>query len=191
MANDSVPFAASSASSTSLGETKLLVASVSLGLGVSPLFADPTVLPSLVQESTPVLSLRAQDCILRAEPRAFNYWRAMGFEPLTARKNVAAFMLAEADEQHNAPVWARDWLTSMSSAYEVRLPRFTCSPAPADRKLLPQGLRLGQHQSARMPASTHSAGIEDGLLLVPPGRLAGHGTDFELKSICACRFRSC
>ncbi|GAA5992731.1 hypothetical protein JCM10908_006902 [Rhodotorula pacifica] len=151
------------AASTSTVTTML--SSVCNTLGASPLFSDQTALPSLVAEAAPAFSLRAQHCLVQTDSLAFDFWRAMGFEPIAAAKDVTAVVLCEEEESGSFVRAAQGWMNAMGSAYE--------------------GLRLGTHRPAEVAGASHTAAIRNGVLALPAGRLAGHALEAELKPIYA------
>ncbi|KWU47276.1 hypothetical protein RHOSPDRAFT_30692 [Rhodotorula sp. JG-1b] len=142
-----------------------LLSSVASALGTSPLFSDQTSLPALAAEAAPAFSIRAQSCLVQTDSLAFDFWRAMGFEPIAAAKDVTAVVLCEDEENGDFVRAAHGWMDAMRNAYE--------------------GLRLGQHRPAEVTGSPHVAAIRGGLLVVPTGRLAGHALEAELKPIYA------
>lgn len=142
-----------------------VLSSVANTLGTSPLFSDQTALPALTAEAAPAFSIRAQNCLVQTKSLAFEFWRAMGFEPIAAAKDVTAVVLCEDEDNGTFIRAAQGWMDAMRNAYE--------------------GLRLGQHRPAEVTGSPHIAAIRNGLLVVPTGRLAGHALEAELKPIYA------
>lgn len=103
-----------------IGAAAPLLSAVANALGTSPLFSDQTALPALAAEAAPAFALRAQDCIVRTDSLAFDFWRAMGFEPIANAKNVTAVVICDSEDTGKLFQATYEWLLTLGSTYEVR-----------------------------------------------------------------------
>ncbi|BGP23717.1 proteophosphoglycan ppg4 [Rhodotorula toruloides] len=126
-------------------------------LGPSPLFSDQADLPALVEAPSVAFQLRIQRCIASATWTAVDFWRPMGFEPLTGAKDVTAFVILE-DRGAEVRACVKEWAKLMSAAY--------------------QGLRLGEHA---LGAKATEQTMPGGFLALPPGALSTTHTREELE----------
>lgn len=87
-------------------------------LGPSPLFDDQAALPALSETPSVTFQLRIQRCIASTTWTAVDFWRPMGFEPLTGAKDVTAFAVFE-DGGAEVRASVEEWAKLMSAAYQV------------------------------------------------------------------------
>ncbi|BGP31055.1 hypothetical protein JCM10296v2_002819 [Rhodotorula toruloides] len=130
-------------------------------LGPSPLFDDQAALPALSETPSVSFQLRIQRCIVSTTWTAVEFWRPMGFEPLTGAKDVTAFVVFE-DGGAEVRASVEEWAKLMSAAY--------------------QGLRLGEHVLGSK--STEQA-MPGGLSALSPGALSDSHSREELKVLCS------
>lgn len=87
-------------------------------LGPSPLFDDQAALPVLSDAPSITFQLRIQRSIASTTWTAVDFWRPMGFEPLTGSKDVTAFVVFE-DGGAEVRACVEEWAKLMSAAYQV------------------------------------------------------------------------
>ncbi|BGP07014.1 hypothetical protein JCM10049v2_002844 [Rhodotorula toruloides] len=126
-------------------------------LGPSPLFDDQAALPVLSDAPSITFQLRIQRSIASTTWTAVDFWRPMGFEPLTGSKDVTAFVVFE-DGGAEVRACVEEWAKLMSAAY--------------------QGLRLGEHVLGSK--STEQA-MPGGFFALSPGALSDSHSREELK----------
>uniref|UniRef100_A0A0K3C6D5 Mediator of RNA polymerase II transcription subunit 13 n=1 Tax=Rhodotorula toruloides TaxID=5286 RepID=A0A0K3C6D5_RHOTO len=126
-------------------------------LGPSPLFDDQAALPALSETPSVTFQLRIQRCIASTTWTAVDFWRPMGFEPLTGAKDVTAFAVFE-DGGAEVRASVEEWAKLMSAAY--------------------QGLRLGEHV---MGSKSTEQAMPGGLFALSPGALSDSHSREEFK----------